>query len=90
MRKNPEFAHDLFTFLVDEILLSYLSVQKDYCGITMGLGSDAWAAFPNLSPQLLEEWVVPYVVRLRDNLQDLGMSAMVVAGADYCEERVEQ
>jgi uroporphyrinogen-III decarboxylase len=90
MRKNPEFAHDLFTFLVDEILPSYLSVQKDYCGITMGLGSDAWAAFPNLSPELLEEWVVPYVVRLRDNLQDFGMSAMVVAGADYCEERVER
>jgi uroporphyrinogen-III decarboxylase len=90
MRKNPEFAHDLFTFLVDEVLPSYLRVQKEYCGITMGLGSDAWAAFPNLSPDLMEEWVVPYVQRLADNLQTFGVSTLVVGGADYCEERLER
>ena len=89
MKKNPEFARDLFTFLVDEILPSYLRVQKDECGVTVGLGSDAWAAFPNLSPALLEEWVVPYTERLSSNLKKFGDSALYVGGADYCEERVE-
>jgi uroporphyrinogen-III decarboxylase len=89
MKRDPGFARDIFTFLVDEILPSYLRVQKDYCGVTVGLGSDAWAAFPNLSPALLEEWVVPYTDRLSANLKEFGASALYVGGADYCEERVE-
>jgi uroporphyrinogen-III decarboxylase len=89
MKKNPGFAHDIFAFLVDEILPSYLKTQKDSCAVTVGLGSDAWAAFPNLSPALLEEWVVPYTERLSANLGKFGASALYVGGADYCEERLE-
>jgi uroporphyrinogen-III decarboxylase len=89
MKRDPAFAHDLFTLLVDEVLPSYLRVQKDYCGVTVGLGSDAWAAFPNLTPALLEGWVVPYTDRLSSNLQAFGASALYVGGADYCEERVD-
>jgi len=89
MRRDPEFAHDLFSFLVDEVLPSYLALQKEHCGTDVGLGSDAWAAFPNLTPKLLEEWVVPYTQRLNDNLKKQNQSAIFVAGADYCEMRIE-
>jgi uroporphyrinogen-III decarboxylase len=90
LKKNPEFAHDLFTLLVDEILPSYLKVQKKYCGIRAATGADAWAAFPNLSPDLTEKWVVPYAERLFNNCLNFGMMAMSAGGGDYCEERLEK
>jgi uroporphyrinogen-III decarboxylase len=90
LKKNPEFAHDLFTFLVDEILPSYLKVQKKYCGVRAANGADAWAVFPNLSPDLIEKWVIPYAERLFKNCTDFGMMAMAAGGGDYCEERLEK
>ena len=90
LKKNPEFARDLFTVLSDEILPSYLKVQKKYCGIRAATGADAWAVFPNLSLDLIEKWVVPYAERLFNNCLDFGMMAMSAGGADYCEERLEK
>jgi uroporphyrinogen-III decarboxylase len=90
LKKDPGFAHDLFTLLADEILPSYLKVQKKYCGIRAATGADAWAVFPNLSLDLIEKWVVPYAERLFNNCLDFGMMAMSAGGADYCEERLEK
>ena len=90
LKKNPAFAHDLFTVLSDEILPSYLKLQKKYCGIRAATGADAWAVFPNLSLDLIEEWVVPYSERLFNNCLDFGMMAMTAGGGDYCEERLEK
>lgn len=87
MKRNPAFAHELFARLVDEVLPSYLKAQSDYLGGgTMAMGADAWAAYPNLSPELVEEWVVPYAGRLLMNCMPHGFPAMPVASADYCEE----
>ncbi len=83
MRKDPAFAHALFTRLVDEILPSYL---KDYCGVDLSLGSSAWESFPNLSPNMIHEWVVPYAQRLLQNTMKFGMAAVPIGAADYCEE----
>ena len=91
LRKEPAFAHDLFTFLVDEVLTSYLKVQKKYCGISAATGADAWAVFPNLTPELTEQWVIPYAEQLYKNCTDSGIIAMAAGGGgDYCEERVEK
>lgn len=90
LRKDPAFAHDLFTFLVDEVLTSYLKVQKKYCGIRAAAGADAWAVFPNLTPELTEKWVLPYAERLYRNCTDSGIIAITAGGGDYCEERVEK
>jgi uroporphyrinogen-III decarboxylase len=86
MRKNPPFAHELFTRLVDDVLPSYLKVQKEYCGAEISVGADAWAAFPNLTPEMVEEWVVPYAMKLLQNCMQFGVTALCVAGGDYCEE----
>jgi uroporphyrinogen-III decarboxylase len=86
MRKNPAFTHDLFTFLVDEILTPYLKRTHEVTGMNIMVGADAWAAFPNLTPPLLEEWVVPYAHRLRNNLMPQGIFTMLAASGDYCEE----
>ena len=90
LRKNPEFAHDFFTFLVDEILTSYLKVQKEHCAISAATAPDAWSAFPNLSPELAEKWVLPYAERLYNNCLGFGVRAVVAGSCDYCEERVEK
>ena len=91
LRKEPGFAHDLFTFLVDEILTSYLKTQKKYCGIKAATGADAWAVFPNLTPELTEKWVLPYAEKLFKNCADFGVIAMAAGGGgDYCEERIEK
>jgi len=90
MRKNPSFAHDLFTFLVDEVLVPFVRVQKEQAGVKFALGADAWAAFPNLTPEMVEEWVAPYAHRLLDACKPFGVIASAIASADYCEERVDK
>jgi uroporphyrinogen-III decarboxylase len=86
MKRDPAFAHDLFACLTDEILPSYLKAAVEYTGIKNWSGADAWAAYPNLTPELIEEWVVPYSNRLLGNTMKLGFAGMPIAGGDYCEE----
>lgn len=90
LRKDPAFAHELFGRLVDDVLPSYLKVQRETCGVDMAIGADAWSAFPNLSPGLMEEWVVPYAMKLLQNCMPLGLTAVTAGSGDYCEERLEK
>ena len=89
MRKRPEFVHDLLTFVVDEVLLPYLKVQKEYCGINISGGADAWAVVPTLSVSELKEWAVPYTRRLVEKAKEIGMTVVSATG-DYNEERLEK
>ena len=89
MRKQPEFARELLTFIVDEVLVPHLKVQKEYCGITTARGADAWASIPNLSVKDMKEWVVPYNQRLMTKAEEYGITANSNSG-DYNEERPEK
>jgi uroporphyrinogen-III decarboxylase len=87
MRKNPEFVHDLFTFLTDEVLLPFGVAMRNEAGVRFALGADAWAAFPNLTPRMVEEWIAPYSADLRKKSRKNGLlMAAGTAAADYCEE----
>jgi uroporphyrinogen-III decarboxylase len=86
MRKDPAFAHELFARLSDEVLPSYLIAQRDYTGLDVNVCGDAWAAFPNLSPEMMEEWLVPYHQRLFGNTIKFGVIPANAAAADYVEE----
>jgi uroporphyrinogen-III decarboxylase len=90
MRRDPKFAHELFTFIVDEVLIPYLKVIKEETGAAFALGADAWSAFPNLTPDMAEEWHLPYAKRLREAAASFGMYATAIATLDYCEERPER
>ena len=63
---TPEFAHDLFTRVVDEVIgpwINYLvEVFPDVAGIA---GADATASVPIISPDMASEWAVPYIEQLR-------------------------
>ena len=88
-RKNPKFAHELYTFIVDDVLLPWVKVQNKSSGNIMAIGADAWACIPNLSVKEMFDWVVPYNKRLTDKAKKKGVLAMNVSG-DYCEERMER
>jgi uroporphyrinogen-III decarboxylase len=67
---DPEWVKELFTVLTEKVLAPYLlylkqQVANDYAGHGMG-GADAMASPPLLSPEMLQEWVVPYFMRLRE------------------------
>jgi len=83
MRKEPAFAHELFTRLSDEVLPSYLKAYHEYTGLPAVNANDAWAAFPNLTPDLMREWVLPYAARLTKNCLPFGLTTSVTVAADY-------
>ena len=89
MRKQPDFAHEVFKFIVDDVLPAAIKAQNEATGALMGIGADAWACVPNLSPDEMKEWVVPYNQRLEENAKKYGVLTMNVTG-DYCEERIEK
>ncbi|HEX9975895.1 MAG TPA: uroporphyrinogen decarboxylase family protein [Dehalococcoidales bacterium] len=88
LRKRPEFARDLLDFTVDEVLLPYIKVQKEYCGVTSVSGANAWASVPGLSPEELMEWAVPWSKRLKEKALEFGITAVSQCG-EYSEERLE-
>ena len=90
IKKDPVFVRDLMTFLEDEVLLPYIRFLHQEYGFTLFSAADAWAAVPDLSPQMFEEQVIPWNLRLQQAAQQLGVTALVMAGADYCEERLEK
>lgn len=64
---NPSFARGLFDAIVDEVLIPWILYQKKHLpNATSISGSDATASPPILSVKMLEEWVVPYILRLRE------------------------
>ena len=89
MKKNSKFYDEVMNFIVDDVLTPWVRIQNKTYGFLMGIGADAWACVPNLSPKEMMDWVVPYNKRLGKNCKDFGVIAMSVSG-DYCEERLEK
>ncbi len=90
IRKDPKFAHELFSWITDVVHPKFLSVLKDETGVRAGFGADAWSCFPNITVDMVEEWVIPYNQRLRKNARKIGMLVTGLAGADYCEENPDR
>ena len=88
MRKTPEFLNDVMLWLEDNALIPFLKAQRDGAGAKAAIGADAWSAFPNLTPELIMKWVVPYSQSLIAKAKkDLGMTVTPgYAAGDYCEE----
>lgn len=89
MRRKPKFAHEIFTYIVDDVLTPWIRTQNEHFDCLMGIGADAWASIPNLSIKEMNEWVVPYNQRLAKNAKKFGVLIMNYSG-DYCEEDLEK
>ena len=65
---RPEFAHRLFKFICDEVLVPHIEVMRkevDMPDLLMD-GRDAWASPPMITLDMVDEYVVTYAERLRD------------------------
>jgi uroporphyrinogen decarboxylase len=70
MALRPDFAHDLFRFLCDEVLVPYIEAMRsavDSRGL-LADGNDAWASPPLITLDMMDEYVVAYAERLRSKL----------------------
>jgi uroporphyrinogen-III decarboxylase len=88
LKRDKVFAQELFDWAENSAIFPYLKAQSLQPGVKQSAGADAWSAFPNLTPDLVEEWIVPSAKRLAQRgKKELGMTVMAgLAAADYCEE----
>jgi uroporphyrinogen-III decarboxylase len=68
--EDPGFTHRLFTFLCDDVLSPYIDAVRKECGHPRLLadGNDAWASPPMITLDMMDEYVVAYTERLRQNV----------------------
>jgi uroporphyrinogen-III decarboxylase len=66
----PRFAHRLLAFLTEEVLAPWIQTQREAVGKAdaLGNGADAAASPPIVTIEILEEFVGPYVLRLREKI----------------------
>jgi uroporphyrinogen-III decarboxylase len=91
IKRDKVYARELFDFAENQAIFPFLKAYSD-ADVKNAIGPDAWSAFPNLTPELIEEWVIPSAQRLGERAQkELGMQAAAgLAAADYCEEDVNK
>ena len=65
--RKPEFARLLFNKIVTELIAPWILYQKEqFPDATSVAGADAMASVPVVNVQILRDWVVPYILRLRE------------------------
>ena len=64
---DPAFARDLFNRVTDNVLIPWINRLKTVCPRATGIsGSDAAASLPIVNLDIIKEWIIPGVDRLRD------------------------
>lgn len=67
MYTDPNFARSLFDRITDELLSPWiLRLKKEFPGAKSISGADAASSLPIVNLDILREWIVPYVLRLRE------------------------
>jgi uroporphyrinogen-III decarboxylase len=69
---RPAFAHRLFKFLCDDVLVPHIEAMREAVDMPDLLmdGRDAWASPPLITLDMMDEYVVTYTERLRDKVGD--------------------
>ncbi len=66
MYSDPDFVKELFDRIVEEVLAPWvLRLKKEFPNVKNISADDASASLPIVSPDIIEEWILPYVMRLR-------------------------
>ena len=90
MRKNPEFTHRLFKWIVDDVLVPYVKLLSKETGTKIFLSADLWAAFPNITPEIAYKWLKPYNMMFTRACAKEGIFAFIVGTGFYAEEVKER
>jgi uroporphyrinogen-III decarboxylase len=65
--QDPGFARSLFERLTEEVLAPWIVYQKAHFPAAIKItGADAVASLPIVNLNILQEWVLPYIQRLRE------------------------
>jgi len=64
MRRNPGFAHRLMEFLSMEVVVPWIEKMAEETGTALVVMSDAWASQPNVTPDMVREFCLPYVEKV--------------------------
>ena len=63
---QPDFARELFDRIVEELLAPWICYLKEKFPEAKGIcGNDATSSLPIINMDILRDWVVPYILRLR-------------------------
>lgn len=66
MNENPKFVHKLMDFLVEEVLAPYINAYfKVMPDADIANGKDAVGSLPFITEDILEEFSIPYLLKLR-------------------------
>ncbi len=69
LMSDPAPYHRLFTFLADEVLSPWIFEQRRLLGQDLeAMGADAYASLPNTNVEILKEFCLPYIQRLKTNV----------------------
>jgi uroporphyrinogen-III decarboxylase len=87
LKRDKGFAKALFDWSNDQVLYPLMQAFAK-AGLKTASGADAWSAFPQLSFDLVDEWIFPYAEKLKARCKkELKLNVMAAMGAsDYCEE----
>ncbi len=66
MQDNPDYVHKVMTYLTDEVLAPYINeFRRRFPNVTVVPGSDAVSSLPFITLDMLEEFSLHYIERLR-------------------------
>ncbi|MBM3566786.1 MAG: hypothetical protein FJX42_11820 [Alphaproteobacteria bacterium] len=66
MQENPKFVHKVLDFLVEEVLAPYINAYFKYVpGAEIANGKDAVGSLPFITEDMVHEFSVPYLHKLR-------------------------
>ena len=66
MQDHPDYVHKVMTYLTDEVLAPYINeFCRRFPGVKVVPGSDAVASLPFISLQMMEDFALHYIERLR-------------------------
>ena len=67
MYDDPGFTKELFDRIVEEVLAPWvLRLKKEFPKVKNIAADDAAASLPIVSPDIIRDWIMPYVMRLRE------------------------
>jgi uroporphyrinogen-III decarboxylase len=67
MYDNPDFVKSLLDRIVEEVLAPWvMKLKKEFPGVKNISGDDAAGSLPIVSPDIIRNWIVPSVLRLRE------------------------
>lgn len=62
-----DFVRSLLEQLTEDVLAPWIQhLKKEFPNAKSICGSDAMASLPIVSPGILKEWIIPYILRLRE------------------------